>query len=219
RRRDGVVPLAATIHVEVNAPIRRAALDIGDLYAARKGVDVNRPGPERRSIRRREGIGTVAEVDLKLVAGLEVQVGEVKHQQLRATGRRGRAERGGARTYFLGRAQHLKRARNVRHRGPPYARRGAICSTSMETPTESSPAAVYTAGTAIGPFDVISRNPIVIGIGDAASPPKRSSAIRQQSSIVAVWGGRTILSPARAATSLGSRPPGAPASTTGMNRF
>ena len=130
----------------------------------------------------------------------------MEHQQLGAAGRRRRAERCGPGPDRLRRAQHLKRAGDVRHRRPPYARRGAICSTSMDTPAESSPVAVYTAVTAIGPFAVISRNPIVIGMGDAASPPKRISAIRQQSSMVAVCGGRTILSSARGTATRGLAP-------------
>ena len=96
-RGHGIMTFTSAKHVEVDAALGAPTLDVGDLNASRKDVDVNRPGPERRSIRCRESIDPIAELHLKLISRLEVQVGEVKHQQLRATGRRRRIECGGAR--------------------------------------------------------------------------------------------------------------------------
>src|SRR5262245_35887972 len=105
--------------VELNAAICSAALDVADLNASAARVYVDRTGPEFGTVGRVEGVGAIAEIDLELIARLEVQVGEVEHQQLGAAGRSGRAERRQPRPNRLRRAQHLKRAGNVRHLGPP----------------------------------------------------------------------------------------------------
>src|SRR5215217_7901209 len=73
---------SAPIPVQLHTSSWWASGDVSDFNATRKSIDIDRPGPERWSIGCGKLVDVITEVYLQLVAGLEVSVLEVKHQQL-----------------------------------------------------------------------------------------------------------------------------------------